>query len=285
MSVTSSSAIALGILVVACGGQAQTDPLDFGAEPSPEPMLNPTAEDQSDPILNDPQLSAGVTSVLQPSYFSAAAEDPGTAVYANGATLEGSGDLTLLLLFDKSSSMLRDWNGKTRWQVANESLRAALDPVLDQLTIGVIRFPLGGYCGVTPFGAEGQIDFTSGRGFLTQWRSMEHRLPSEGTPLEKAIFAADLAITQAEAQGRLAGRFRVVLATDGEPTCSDDMNAAIRLVAAWYERGIETVVFGLPGSYDGTENLDALAAAGGTGTVTLVSSQEELNEGFANATQ
>lgn len=270
-------------LAVACGAQSEeeTDPWATA-----EPALVPTEADLTDQILTDPQLNPGVTSVLQPSYFGPAtqAEVNATETYDNGATLNGTGDLTLLLVFDKSSSMLRDWDGKTRWQVANEALHGAIEMVLDELTIGAIRFPLGADCGVTPFGGEGQVGFMSGRAFVEQWRSMEHRLPSLGTPLQRALGAAEVAIAQAEAEGKLEHRFRVLLVTDGEPTCSDDMTAAISMVAGWHDRGVETVVFGLPGSSDASYILDALAAAGGTGQRTVITTHEQANGAFVDAT-
>jgi hypothetical protein len=231
-----------------------------------------------DPIFSYPELAPGVTSVVQPSYFAPAGDGGMTVGNAGdgGVSLSGTGDLTVLLVFDKSSSMLFDWDGKTRWQVANESLRSALDGILDILTIGVIRFPLDESCAVPELDSGSQIEFTTGRHFVELWQSMEHRLESLGTPLGEAIRVAGRAIDQARGKGRLDGRFRVVLVTDGEPNCGETLGAMTGLVAGWYGEGIETLIIGLPGSDAGAFTLNALAEAGGTGTVTMTSTGDEL---------
>jgi hypothetical protein len=56
------------------------------------------------------------------------------------------------------------------------------------------------------------------------------------------------------------------------------------MVAGWHDRGIETVVFGLPGSSEAAHALDALAAAGGTGQRTVITTHEDANGAFVNAT-
>jgi hypothetical protein len=274
-------------LVAACGGRLDSSDTrrHQAGDPGGVEVVEPLPADYEDPILEDPLLNAGVVSILQPSFFGTAPSQTTLETFDEGATLDGNGDLTVLLVFDKSSSMLRDWDGKTRWQVANEALRSALDSVLDSLTIGAIRFPLGSYCGVTEFSDVGQVPFQSGRAFVESWRNIEHRLPSEGTPLVQALRKADTAIAQANADGRLDERFRVIIATDGEPTCNDDMHTAAALVSAWYRLGVETVVFGLPGSEAARSNLDALATAGGTGEVTVTRTYTELEQGLSGAIQ
>ena len=80
-------------------------------------------------------------------------------------------------------------------------------------------------------------------------------------------------------------RFRVVLVTDGEPTCGDDRNAMVELVAEWYRVGVETWVFGLPGSTSAVELLNALAVAGGTGQAQSFDVPEQLDDGFQEAAE
>src|SRR5262245_43483402 len=38
----------------------------------------------------------------------------------------GAGDLTLIVVFDKSGSMGDGWDGRSKWQVANEALQKAI---------------------------------------------------------------------------------------------------------------------------------------------------------------
>lgn len=257
---------------------------DGAGGPAGAPSVLPT-----DAVLSDQQLAPGVNSVIQPSYFAdldAETDPPVTFVTvgdAGPALSGGTGDLTVLLVFDKSSSMLFDWDGQTRWQVANESLRAALDGVLDELTIGVIRFPLTTRCGVPEFDSGEQIDFTSGREFVQLWQSMEHKLESLGTPLGAALGVADRAIGVAREDGRLEQRFRVVLVTDGEPNCGESVDVMLHQVVTWYEQGVETMVIGLPGSDTATSLLDSLAEAGGTGVATLTTNRGELGDALAAA--
>jgi hypothetical protein len=44
----------------------------------------------------------------------------------------GTGDLTVLVLFDKSGSMSDGWDERSKWQVANDSLMNALEPVVER---------------------------------------------------------------------------------------------------------------------------------------------------------
>jgi hypothetical protein len=310
MSLIFSRPAVFTLALTACGARATTDQDSASlvkAEPKgidPRVAIVPEgAEDEpQDVVFENPLISPTVTSVYQPSYFydpDEATDPPIEATMLPAPTNQaaapsaeseavpevdpsadfdsGSGDLTMLLVFDKSSSMLFDWDGKTRWQVANESLRAALDGVLDELTIGVVRFPLESSCFVPAFDSGSQIDFTSGREFVSLWQSMPHKLESLGTPLAMALSVADGAMHQARERGLMDGRFRVVVVTDGEPTCNDSLDAMTRTVAAWHQEGIETWVIGLPGSPQGATTLDALARAGGTGAVTYTDNADQLS--------
>ena len=203
-----------------------------------------------------------------------------------GAGLElGHGDLTLLVVFDKSGSMADPWDERTKWQVANEALMKAIDPVIDNLTLGTIFFPQpAGSCSVEPLESEQQIGFRTGRQFRAYWQETEEsRMPDGSTPLESAMRAADVAIEQGCQLGLLNDRFRVVLVTDGEPTCGDYSASIVELVAEWNHAGVETWVMGLPGSTEAKTLLDAIALAGSTGQAELLGNPGELDNGLAAA--
>src|SRR5690606_25866843 len=120
-------------------------------------------------------------------------------------------------------------------------------------------------CGVPGITVSPQIDFTSGRGFKESWIAGACRAqPAGATPLERALEVADLALIGAQERGLLKERRRVILVTDGEPTCQDDQNAIVSFPAKWLEMGIETHVIGLPGSEQAHDLLDHIARAGGT---------------------
>jgi hypothetical protein len=145
-----------------------------------------------------------------------------------------------------------------------------LDGILDELTLGGLFFPFEEEgvtpgCGVPPITLSPQIDFTTGRGFKESWISSACSAQPEGsTPLEHALEVADQAIASARERGLVKARMRVLLVTDGEPTCEDDLEAIVAFPAKWFEMGIETLVIGLPGSELAHELLDAIAEAGGT---------------------
>lgn len=194
----------------------------------------------------------------------------------------GAGDLTMLVVFDKSGSMGQGWDERTKWQVANEAFMKAVDPVIDNLTIGTIFFPQLSGCDVAPLDSPDQMSFMPGRRFVEAWKGTEaNRMPDGSTPLERAMRVADMAIERGCGLGLLDDRFRVVLVTDGEPTCSDDPNAIVGLAAEWSRVGVETWVMGLPGSEAATNLLDAIAHAGGTQSVQLPGTPTALDQGFA----
>jgi len=196
----------------------------------------------------------------------------------------GAGDLTLLVVFDKSGSMSSGWDERSKWQVANEAFMKAIDPVIDNLTIGTIFFPQPDGCNVAPLDNPLQMNYAPGRAFMSNWRETEaSRSPNGSTPLELAFDYADLAIERGCGLGLLNDRFRVVLITDGEPTCSDDTAKVVALAGEWNRLGVETWVMGLPGSAGATELLDAIAHAGGTGKAQMLGTPTALDNGLAAA--
>src|SRR5687767_10704544 len=159
----------------------------------------------------------------------------------------------------------------------------AIASVLDNLTIGAIFFPIPGDCTVAALDSGLQLDFKPGRTFLSAWQEDATRAPDGSTPLELALGTADVAVSKARELGLLEDRFRVVLVTDGEPTCGDDPAAMVALAGSWYELGVETWVMGLPGSAGATELLDAIAKAGGTEKHQALGTPSELDQGLYEA--
>jgi len=213
------------------------------------------------------------------------ADAPAQGGASGGELGLGQGDLTMLVVFDKSGSMDTPWDERTRWQVANEALMKAIDGVIDNLTLGTIFFPQpAGGCDVVPLENELQIDFRTGRDFRSYWQETQTtRKPDGSTPLERSLQMADLAIEQGCRLGLLNDRFRVVLVTDGEPTCGDDLTGIVELVADWNRAGVETWVMGLPGSDPAKTLLDAIALAGATGESQSLGTPGELDHGLYDA--
>jgi hypothetical protein len=80
------------------------------------------------------------------------------------------------------------------------------------------------------------------------------------TPLEKGVVQADAALAAATLTGPIA----VVIMTDGEPTCNDNVDNVNNIIASWSAKGIKTYVVGLPGSQAASGILNQLAQTGGT---------------------
>jgi Mg-chelatase subunit ChlD len=232
--------------------------------PPPSPATRPEPESRG--ILLFASASVG-------------AEDAGSATADAGVTI--SEPTSVLVVLDQSGSMGTGWSGgDSRWVAANKALIGALGPPREQLTIGAILFPLPGACEVTPITGEGQFPFQPGPAFIETWKqTIRVHDPNGSTPLERALAAADAALTEAESL--LQRRSMVLVITDGEPTCDDDPEAFERYPAAWLARGIPTHVMGLPGSGAAAELLDRVARAGGTGQHTQIGTPDQLQTGVA----
>jgi hypothetical protein len=208
-----------------------------------------------------------------------------TAVNPTAAELGlGAGDLTVLVLFDQSGSMSGGWDERSKWQVANEALMNALEPVLDLVTIGTIFFPQPNGCSVAALDSGEQLEFMSGRNFRARWEATAtSRGPDGSTPLGLALQVADMAIERACQLGLLERRFRVVIVTDGEPNCGVDVDTLPTLPAEWRRLGVETRVMGLPGSQGALELMDSIAAAGGTERCLSLGTPQQMHSSMQQA--
>ena len=207
----------------------------------------------------------------------------------------------LLLVFDRSTSMLDAWQGQPRWQAAGGAIVAALEPLGSDLALaGAVFFPTGSGrpgplegCGVNATDPS-HIDFTSGDEFIERFRTDAlgagaglPYFPVLGgrTPLLAGLQQAQTVL----ASGMLEGVTAVVVITDGQPNCRWNAATANQIVTEWRTMlGISTHVIGLPGigglgplggpggigglggigpgggALDGTQVLNDLAEAGGT---------------------
>jgi hypothetical protein len=196
----------------------------------------------------------------------------------------GDGDLTILLVFDKSGSMAQAWDDRGKWQIASDALMYGMQGVLDNLTVGAIFFPQPFDCQVVPLEDELQIQFTNGHNFVERWNATAAvEIPQGSTPLGLAFEMADRAIRQARDLGLLQQRFRVLVVTDGEPNCATNPESLVSYAASWRELGVETHVLGLPGSQTAADLLDRIALGGGTNVYVAPGDAEELEDTFYEA--
>jgi len=192
-----------------------------------------------------------------------------------------TGPLTVLVIMDKSGSMADKWDERTKWQVTNEAFSKAIEGVLDNLTIGAILFPEPDGCSVATLASGKQFDFEPGKDFVTRWEATAgSRSPQGSTPLGRAFQEADFHIEKACTDGLLEGHFRVIILTDGQPTCNEDPDLFTRLPREWRLLGIQTLVFGLPGSQSASDLLDAIAGSGGSSHYKAPDTQGALDMGF-----
>lgn len=171
----------------------------------------------------------------------------------------GSGDLTVLMVVDRSGSMADLWEGVPKWHIAQSALEQALVGVEEELTIGALQFPLHADCEVVPLSDPDQIAFQRGDLFRDRWMQSKVSEPSGATPLGEAFRQAHMAILHAEEAGLLAQRFRVVVITDGEPTCGEYPDDLVAYADQWREMGVDVRVMGLPGSAPAARLLNRIA--------------------------
>jgi hypothetical protein len=229
------------------------------------------------PVLPDGGLASADGGGADASDDAPGVEDPDSGL----ALPPSTGPLTVLVIMDKSGSMSTQWDERSRWQVANEAFSKAIEGVLDNLTIGAILFPEPDGCSVAPLSSGKQFDFEPGKSFAQHWQATAStRLPQGSTPLGRAFQEADFHIEKACNDGLLDGRFRVIILTDGEPTCSEDPDLFTRLPREWRALGIHTLVFGLPGSQGAADLLDTIAGSGGSSHYKPADTPGALDMGF-----
>jgi hypothetical protein len=205
----------------------------------------------------------------------------------------------VLVVFDRSTSMQQDWNGKPKYQAAGNAVIAALTPLKALLTVGGIFFPsvdtgggttaaddpcamgcnvanpihwipgpaacclngVAGSCSVNTIDKPDEINFTTADGFITGMPMQWNNPGVSETPLGTAIERAASAISGRKFTDPLI----VLVITDGEPNCGTNAQSVLDQITAWHTAGINTHVVGLPGAQGAASVLNMMATAGGTG--------------------
>ena len=160
-------------------------------------------------------------------------------------------------------------DGPSKWQVTQQALVTALEPLLDRdsLQVAVGVFPeMGSKCGV----AEAPVlDFSALSPDHLERTSalLETTLPDGDTPIAGAAIRSYGYLARALRERELIGNTFVVLLTDGNETCKPgELDKLISNDApmALEGFGIRTFVIGAPGSEEARTLLSQLAVAGGT---------------------
>jgi hypothetical protein len=219
------------------------------------------------------------------------------SIDANTTVFQKPGNV--LVVFDRSTSMQQDWNGKPKYEAAGNAVIAALTPLKALLTVGGIFFPsidtggttaaaadnpcamgcnvanpihwipgpgacclngVAGSCSVNTIDKPDEINFTTADGFITGLPKQWNISGISETPLGTAIERAASAISGRKFTDPLI----VVVITDGEPNCGTNGQNVLDQITKWHSAGINTHVVGLPGAQGAANVLNMMASVGGT---------------------
>jgi hypothetical protein len=179
----------------------------------------------------------------------------------------------LMLVLDRSSSMNQMVPGAPMGATLWTETLAAVDAVVMGTQMGVNwglkLFPLPTGC-MTSMGAEVPVAASNYMAVLDRARMEGTNMIggglSGGTPTDTAVIGATSYLTSLVAT-RKNPKY-ILLATDGEPTCTNGVNqggttAAIQAITAAANAGFKVYVIGLAIGSSGTNVLNMMADAGG----------------------
>lgn len=165
----------------------------------------------------------------------------------------------LLIVLDRSSSMIAPLSGATRWTVMRDALVKLAIRYEDDLRFGLLEFPTNDNCDVDLEAAvRVPVALNQAEDLAAYFAG---RAPNGNTPAQLGLVAALAHLRSLPVNP--AGQF-VLLATDGEPNCSagDPAAETIAAVTALAEAGIDTFVLGFGDDLSDDSILDDAAIAG-----------------------
>jgi hypothetical protein len=211
--------------------------------------------------------------------------------------------VNVLLVIDKSGSMDEKPQGfdKKKWAAMKSSLKAALEEVGDDISLGLELFPVPDGCEM-PSGTKMDVPVEPGTESVPKILDRLAEVdPGGGTPTAVALKRARNYFVKG-AGAELKGDNFILLATDGGPNCNGDISCTAAectqnidglcpnvvdnccdsseagpgaeegclddeetraQIEKLAEAGITTFVVGIPGSEEYADSLDDLAEAGG----------------------
>lgn len=195
--------------------------------------------------------------------------DPSSACATSSALGEGS-PASLVFMFDRSGSML-DAN---KWVESSSALKSFFtDAASTGLSASLQFFPQGPVdspeCAANAYQAPAvpMTQLPNAQQFASAINGVKVQSKAP-TPTLPALTGALAYAKSVEASGKNAA---VVLVTDGEPNQCGSTVASVSKVAAAAAGSVKTYVVGVG---DNLKNLNAIAAAGGTGAAILVSTTD-----------
>lgn len=218
--------------------------------------------------------------------------------------------VNVLLVVDKSGSMTENKIGdETRWAVLTGALETTLEQVGSKLSLGLDFYPYSGKSGQALSGAcqmptseDVVVPVQDGKTAVPLILEAFKEKPAGGTPTAAALARALAYYTTGDGKS-LEGEKYVLLATDGGPNCSGDLDieceaatctvnmdglcpvdglnccdpkndpdgptkclddaATVEAVKVLADKGIKTFVVGIPGTEAYADTLDAVAEQSG----------------------
>lgn len=242
---------ALWLAVVVTIGCGRTEVLSW--TPTFTPPDAGTADAGVDGGRPDAGVDGGVPDAGQP--------DAGLKPCINGRFTLNPAEPVVMLVIDRSGSMIDYFPGGTtsKWNALRDALNRTLPTVDDVMQLGVVFFPIDGadLCEVPAITA-----LQPGRGHASIILNSISNIEPGGTTPTSAALRVAFDVLQTRRTGNTARG--MVLATDGEPTCSGPEEPAEDLRRA-LDAGVPTWVLGIESVSrpELTFALEAMARAGG----------------------
>ena len=240
------------VLVIGCG---RTEPVRFTT------FVRPDA---------GPSLDAGVDAGVDAGLIVDAGVEPGAPDAGVDAGLkpciDGRFTLTaaepvVMLVLDRSGSMIDLFPGGTisKWDALRNALNQTLPAIDNTMQLGVVFFPIDGadFCEVPAITA-----LQPGRGHASIILNTIALTEPRGSTPTSAALRVGFDMLQGR---RTANSARgMVLATDGEPTCTS-LDEAVDELRSSLDAGVPTWVIGIESQFrpELTAALDSMARAGG----------------------
>ncbi len=165
---------------------------------------------------------------------------------------------SLLILFDKSGSMDDEVSGgRSKWDLATESINTVLGSVSDELSVGLLLFPSGGDCSVEATPQVPVAPLSTTRPLIAS--TLAGTGPGGSTPAFASLQAGYRYLDTLTT----AGPRGLVLVSDGGETCDFEMRDAVMALVETERLAKGRLTFAVGMDY-ADNNLSTIAFNGGT---------------------
>jgi von Willebrand factor type A domain len=280
----------LGCLAAACSSTVKERPSAVGSEPAD---AGPEGASVTDAASRSEAAPLGGGFIAPPAEASVEDDDAAAAPGACG-TERRKAEATpvdMFIMMDRSGSMTETVNGGVKWDLLVSALRSFVeDPGSRGMGVGIQYFGLENTalganvvtCTPSDYAVPDVAIGVLPGAVPALESSLAAHAPGGGTPTVPALEGA-LQYASAWVMQNPTHKVVVVLATDGEPNDCGSTVAGVSAAAAAglsASPGIPTYVIGVGSALT---DLDAVAAAGGTGRAFIVDTTQNVAQTFAQA--